>query len=469
VTERLGPRVAGVALGLLLAWLPLALFWGFTVDDALISARVAANLARGIGHRFNLDAPLVDAVTPLGYAWLLAPLSAGDVLVAHRAARLLGAAAWLGAAGWLGAQIALCGERRARFAPLAVLAVSAPVAAWASSGMETGLVTALATFALGRFALAPLLAGLAAAWRPELLPWALVLGAGSAIARRPGAASAIAGLALALAPTLGVALARQLLFGSPTPLAAIAKPSDLTHGAAYALGALLFTGAPLLLLAPWTLRALPGHARALLAAIGVHFLALVVAGGDWMVLYRLAVPVLPGMLLVAAAISERAPGWATALRTSLAVVSALTLWLLQWPAARSVTQHRSELIARARPELAGAARVAAVDVGWVGAASEAHVVDLAGVTDPSIARLPGTHTSKRIPDSLLRAQRVDAAVLLLAGAAPDEPWTASRFVYAVDERAARQAEALGLAPAALIPLGGTGRSYLVLRAKSRAE
>jgi hypothetical protein len=469
VTERSGQRVRGAALGLGLALLPLALFWGFTVDDALISARVAANIARGLGHRFNPDGPVVDAVTPLGFAWVLAAFSAGDVLAAHRAGRVIGALAWLAAAAFLGARIAAAGERRARFAPLLVLALSAPLAAWAASGMETGIVTALATFALARLAPAALLAGLAAAWRPELLPWALVLGTGGALARRPGAGSALIGLSVALAPTLAVALGRQLLFGSPTPLAAIAKPSDLTHGAAYAIGALIFTGAPMLVLAPWTWKALPGHERAVLAASGTHFAALVLAGGDWMVLYRLAVPVLPGLLLVGAAIGERAPRGATFGRTLLAAAASLALWVLQWPAARGVEAHRSELIERARVELADARRVAAVDVGWLGAATDAHVVDLAGGTDPTVARLFGGHTTKRIPDDFLRARRVDAAVLLLADGEPGEPWTESRFAYPVERRVARQAEPIGLGPAALVPLGGTRRSYLVLRVKDTLE
>src|SRR4051812_27296533 len=55
------------ALGAVLAAaIGIALAWGFTVDDALISARVAAHLAQGLGYRFNADGPRVDCVTPLG-------------------------------------------------------------------------------------------------------------------------------------------------------------------------------------------------------------------------------------------------------------------------------------------------------------------------------------------------------------------------------------------------------------------
>jgi hypothetical protein len=55
----------------------------------------------------------------------------------------------------------------------------------------------------------------------------------------------------------------------------------------------------------------------------------------------------------------------------------------------------------------GASRVATLDVGWVGAALPgAEIVDLAGVTDPEIAALPGGHTSKRVDAAMLLARRV---------------------------------------------------------------
>jgi hypothetical protein len=334
--------------------------------------------------------------------------------------------------------------------------------------METGLVTALAALALARSRWGALAAGSAAAWRPELLPWALVLAGGSAWARRQHPGEVTAGIALALAPALGVGVARIALFGIPTPLAAIAKPSDLTHGAAYALGALLFSGLPALGVAPRALRTLSGHERAVLAAGATHFVALVAAGGDWMVLYRLVVPVLPGLALVAGAIAERSTLGPTLARLAVALGLSSVLWVTQARAARGVLGHRLALITGARPLLAGAERVAAVDVGWVGAATDADVVDLAGVTDPTVARLAGGHTTKHIQEGFLRARGVDAVVLLLAEGTPAEPWTESRFAYGVEPRIARQAEALGLAPAGTVPLGGTAKSYLVLRLRSAA-
>jgi hypothetical protein len=57
--------------------------------------------------------------------------------------------------------------------------------------------------------------------------------------------------------------------------------------------------------------------------------------------------------------------------------------------------------------------VATIDIGWVGAATGAEIVDLAGVTDPEIAALPGGHTSKAVSGVLLTARHTDRLVLEL--------------------------------------------------------
>ena len=56
--------------------------------------------------------------------------------------------------------------------------------------------------------------------------------------------------------------------------------------------------------------------------------------------------------------------------------------------------------------------MASLDAGWVGAATPARVVDLAGLTDLAIASLPGGHTSKRVTGAMLSDRNVDALVLL---------------------------------------------------------
>ena len=99
--------------------------------------------------------------------------------------------------------------------------------------------------------------------------------------------------------------------------------------------------------------------------------------------------------------------------------------------------ERAALIAEARPVLAHDRRIAALDVGWVGAASDADVIDLAGVTDPEVAFLPGGHTSKRIPRAWLFAREPSAIVLLSKpGAAPTKSFAPESFSRAVEQRVA---------------------------------
>lgn len=407
-------RISGALLGSSAA-LPLALWLhGFTVDDALISARVATQIASGLGSRFNPHGPLVDAVTPLGYAHLLA-LFGRDVLTTFHAAKWLGLGAWLLAAAVLGALMADAGGRRARFVPLAFVALSAPLAAWASSGMETALVTLLVTLGLTQVRGAEAALGVAAAWRPELAPFALTLVLARSLVARTSPRLTAQTLAATTLPSLLVAALRWHYFGRGVPLAFFAKPSDFGHGLQYALGAFAFTGLPWLCLArPSELRRVPPLAKPLLIACVAHFLALVLCGGDWMSLYRLAVPVLPSAALFAAHLAQHARPLATALRSSFAALGSLILFFGLGHSARRVGAEREALIAGARSAFAGDARIAALDVGWVGAATDAEVVDLAGVTDAEVAFFPGGHTSKRIPRAWLFARAPSAIVLLLA-------------------------------------------------------
>ncbi|HEY3252427.1 MAG TPA: hypothetical protein VGJ91_00710 [Polyangiaceae bacterium] len=432
-------------VGLIVALPASVWLWGFTVDDALITARVAAHLAQGLGPRFNPHGPVADAVTPLGYAQLLSLFArapgdgaAGDVLGTFAAAKVFGGLSWLAAAALLGRLIAAVGTRAARFTPLLLILVSAPLAAWAVSGMETGFVTLLTTLGLlggvgGAGAL-----GLAAALRPELIPfaWLLVLGQ-VRVSRAAPWRIALLGVGAVL-PTLLVALLRLSSFGRAVPLSFYAKPSDFAHGLRYALGAFAFTGLPwLLLAAPREFLRLPRAGQTLFVALIAHGAALVLCGGDWMALYRLAVPALPAAALAAAHLAEHARLAWTLARLALALSGALLLAVGLGPAARRVGAERAQLIAHARPVLARDPRIATLDVGWVGAASNADVIDLAGVTDPQVALFPGGHTSKRIPGPWLFARQPSAIVLLLArGTALETPFENSVFARAVEQRVA---------------------------------
>ena len=477
--EILGHRVVsrarvGTSLVFALATLPAMLaLWGFSVDDAWISVRVAENLADGFGYRFNMSGPVTDAVTPLGWAPLLSLVAGGGSQQTLLWARGLGALAWVASAAILGGLVSELG-RLSRGLALGTLVVSVPLAAWAVAGMETPWVTLFAVLALCQSRWAPLAAGVAAAWRPELLPWAVTLAIGTAIARAEpsdhpqrwrGAALA---LVLAALPAALVAGVRWFMFGTPVPLAAIAKPSDFSAGLRYTLGALCLSGPPWLLIGFGAYRRLPQRARVWGFAFAVHCFAIVLAGGDWMAFFRLFVPVLPSVIALGAILQQHSTGAVGAARAALVLVISATLWFYKGADAQDVTESREALIARARPLLASSSVVAAVDIGWIGAATPATIVDLAGVTDPTIAPLPGGHTTKRVPSALLIQRQVDTLVLLLAEDEPlRTPWYTSQFYYGVDAMLAQSVQDLGFEPKGLVSLPRTQRTYVVLRLEKR--
>jgi hypothetical protein len=441
-----------VAIALAMAWL-----WGFTVDDALITCRVAFHLARGLGYRFNADGPVVDAVTPLGFAYLLAPLASGGPLSALVGAKWLGALLTAFAVFLLGRRSLQRTSAAYGGALLLCLAATAPVAAWAVSGMETGLITFLAVGALGSGRGADLAAALAAALRPELAPWCCAVRLGLRIQTGAPLGRALSSPVLVLGAVALVGALRSLLFGRAAPLSVFAKPSDLAHGASYALHAFVQTGLPLLCLAPFSLRRGAPVARVIALAGAVHFAALTLAGGDWMSLYRLAVPVLPSFVLGAAELWRVSPAWASWLRVAAAGAMSVYLAIALGPSARGVGPDRERLIHEAAQPLAGAKVVAALDVGWVGAVGDFTVLDLAGVTDEAVAMLPGGHTSKRVDDSLLRSRDVDALVLLTA------PPPLEGYAREVERRVALLPTSESFRAVASLPLGNGGQRYVILR------
>jgi hypothetical protein len=187
--------------------------------------------------------------------------------------------------------------------------------------------------------------------------------------------------------------------------------------------------------------------------------------------------VIPGLVYVGAAIAEHAAPWTTWVRVGAAVAVSAVLLLDSGRAARAVGDHRERLRREAMPLLRGANTVATLDVGWVGAATSATVVDLAGVTDERVAVLPGGHTTKRLPEGFCERRKIDALVLLLAPGSPPEwaapethggsrsvePWWDAAFARGVEYRIAKDCRPLGFKLQGILPLGGTEQRYLVLR------
>jgi hypothetical protein len=422
-------------LGAACALVPALAMWGFTVDDALIPVRYAHNLASGAGYRFDAHGPSTDGVTPLPWALLLAPLAATDGVTVLVRAKVLGIVLWTLGGGALGSRIGamVLGRARAQVAlaalGLCAMGLAFPIGAWAASGMETGLATALATLAVARLGVSrptvvAAVGGSVAAFRPEMVVWALALALGaaalgSADGRKVTVPDAGRSVAVAWAPFLVCAALRLAIFGRPAPLALLAKPSDLSHGAIYVGAATLVVLTPLLVVAPVALARARvdvvgrdlGVARVVVVAFAAHALAVLAAGGDWMPYARLMVPVAPSLVLAFVALLRSSGVAFAGGRLAAALVLGVLLAARAAPAGRGVHRDRADLIARARPVLADAHVVAALDIGWVGASTEASIVDLAGLTDASIAMLPGGHTSKRVDTSMLLDRGVDTVIV----------------------------------------------------------
>jgi len=469
--------------------------WGFSVDDAWIVSRVAENGLDVGSFAYNRLGPRTDAVTPLGFAEILA---AGCRLTgttdAFSLARFLGAGLYLltmAVAAW----IALGREQPTAAHPLrtavawaATAGLSPSLAAWAGAGLETPVVGALTTVgcALGDRAAfagdasrrlpdscsAGALLGVAVAWRPELAGFAVAaaiqlyrMGTWRSPTSSPrsvsGAVWAWLPCALFLLPGCAVASARSLWFGGPLPLSLLAKQPDLASGLRYTLGSLLFCG-PLLLV--WPLLVTPERrARAWRLPFLAHAVCVLLAGGDWMPFYRLWVPVLPWLIAVGL---RDLPGTRRALGVAiLAALPSAALLGAHGASARAVVARREWMVEELRPWLAGARAIAAVDVGWVGRATSAAVVDLGGVTDPRVAALPGGHTSRRIEPGFFAARSVDAWLVRASSRdyVPGAPVESIQAAYAVDARLVRRAADLNFRGVATIPLPGTAEQYVVLR------
>ncbi len=444
--------------------------WGFTVDDALISVRYARHLVAGQGFRFDAGGGSTDGVTPLPWPLLLAPLAKGTGLAVLLRAKLLGLFAWAAASAALGDAVGRVDRAPvwARAGALGVLALSGPVAAHAVSGMETAVATALATFAVlssRRPFAASVLAGLAASLRPELAPWAFALATGVAFAQGRRGGALTLGL-LALVPFACCALVRTLVWGHPAPLAVQAKPSDLAHGLAYAGAASVVVLTPVLVLAPLALRRVP-IALAIVVAALAHVAAVILVGGDWMPYGRLLVPIAPSLVWSAVLLAEHARPMATGARLAVALALGMSLLAFVGTQGREVGADRAALIAEAAPHLAGLRRIASLDVGWVGAATDADLVDLAGVTDPQVAALPGGHTSKRIDATFLIDMHPDALLLMLPEGLPGgdlDAWSLATYQRVVEYRLAIDPVVQRhFAPAAWLPLGAKGAGYVLLK------
>ncbi len=179
---------------------------------------------------------------------------------------------------------------------------------------------------------------------------------------------------------------------------------------------------------------------------------------------RLLVPVIPCGVLVCAM---------TGGPRRLAVLAAMALAIqgvLGWrhlPEATRTAASRRGVMAQLAPALAGAERVAGLDVGLLAGSHAGAIVDLAGLTMPEVAKLRGGHTSKHLPEGFLDAQRVDAFVLWAPASAVVELGPRAVFGRVVETRLARSpATIASFTEYASIPWDDAGASLVVFRRAS---
>lgn len=397
----------------------------YTVDDAFIVARFAHHLATGAGYVMNVGGAASDGVT--GPLWLLPGfLSATLGFDPVQAAKLVGMAC---VALAVFVTVQRCGARSgggvAAVVSALALATQPTLGSWAVGGLETGAATLAAT-ALGLSAMPgarpplaiTMLAAAAVPWlRPELVPFAAVM---LVHVWRSDPARGRRAIAAALCAGILVIVFRLSVFGHALPLSAAAKPATFGSGIEYLARAVAITtgvgGLALCALAARSRR----RGDALLAlALLVHLASIVASGGDWMPGFRLLAPILPIYAYLLGVgftrLHRSRPQWrritAWALLAPALALPVTDLWLRVDGAAETAKSRQTVGVRLAEQLRTHATRVAMVDVGFLAYRSGVEVVDLGGVTDPEIAKMPGGHLDKRIGESLLRRRAPDAVLL----------------------------------------------------------
>ncbi|MEI6504066.1 MAG: hypothetical protein WCP21_23890, partial [Armatimonadota bacterium] len=430
----------GAALALTLVLLALALFVfsallfsGYTCDDSYITFRYASNAAAGQGLVFNPGERVEGYSNPLWVFLLVGALKLGlEVVVA---AKVLGVLAGMGALLFaFGIVRRLLGQADG-WQPLVILALIGPGLAYYSvSGLETSLYCCLLTAAV--YCL--LLSSVAAQWalsalvlavaltRPEglllapaLLGWRLVCWRQFEGRQKT---ALVASTVLSLSGLAAFFLWRHSYFGAWLPNTFYAKPPGVFGGDSllYPLGYLrefLATTGAWVWLAPglaW-LRRKPLAGGALLVTLLVEVALVFHAHGDWMVLSRFLLPVLPLLTAFgyAALLHWKAP------RSLLLSLLGLALALNAVQIAEQLRdfregQYPQSVMAGLRQQVAGewlrqhfppTTVIAAKRIGGLSYYSGMRMVDMLGLVDRPIAMIRhGSQTRGKGEQGLMAAE-----------------------------------------------------------------
>lgn len=444
------------------------IFLRYTVDDSLISYRFARNWADGLGPVYNAG-ECVEGYTCFGWVALLALAHrlGLDIELASKALGLASGVVCILAAAAISRRL-LDGRPTALIAPF-VLAINPLFAAWACSGMETVLFSALiagAAWALagtetGHYAvpLSAVLLGLSALVRPEGVLFGAIGFAAMALGRDKRAGRYFLlrwGLTFAAIVTPYV-IWRIAYYGSLVPNTFLAKtgrgPERLISGVWCCANFAEYQGlafVALCIVGLWT--AGPRSAAWRFARIALPaFAAYVVwAGGDILHI-RFFVHVM-GLLAVCAAVGfDRIARFDTMLSTCavpsrrrpIAMYCAIAVaWVAisavqdfralhagdQFGAAYVVNNARNVTLANIPlgkwlAAHAPAGSTAAVwDIGGVGYYSNLKIIDLYGLTDRTLARLIHSRASDAQKAAYVRSRRPDYIIAYASPGRADPQW-----------------------------------------------
>ena len=440
VSERVLLAALLIAAAGWMAWLAV-----YQVDDAYIVYRYARSLAEGDGFVFN-PGERVEGVTCFLWTLALAPIALAG-LPLPRVAPALTALFGLATLVLVARRHAESEERlhlaRRDLLPSLLLAAAPAFAYWSVGALETIPYALLVTLAARAHARerrgvgswgSGVWLGIAGLVRPETPLLVAALGADRLRAR--GLASTARWLAIVAAFVGPFLLFRRLYFGEWLPNTYYAKtgaalpvllsfgwiylrgclasivPSFGVSGSAIALAGGLALAA--LLTFAWRRPALQTEAIVVLTVAA----AIVIEGGDWMVLSRFWVPALPSLAVVAGAAllslaSRRRAGLVAATLLVVAVVaSGVTESVRQRNGGQGLKvnaigyRHAHREVARYLNEHAAPGdAVALMDIGIIGwYADRLRVIDITGLTDRDIAHAPGGFLDKTFPVAALLAR-----------------------------------------------------------------
>jgi hypothetical protein len=436
-TDRVRVRVLLLALlaGLFCVHVIVATREAF-IDDAFISFRYARNLVHGEGLVFN-PGDRVEGYT--NFSWvMLAALLVALKIDPPTVVPWIGALSGLGMI-WAAARCARrIAERDGRQHPLSgiptaiMLSASTSLAYWAGAGLETAFFGLMMTLAGGalveeRPRAFGLFVGLAFLTRPEAamlgavgVGWFVLLPLSVPSLRRRFAPSSAIVLFCIVVPYV---CWKVWYFRAWLPNTLAAKPPGLRDGLTYVGWAVLDLVGPLLAaivaVAP---RNRSAREAALLSLWAAYALAVVLEGGDWMPMTRLLVPYLAWLAIAA---DRKILEWLAPPRraTDLKRFSLGLLMLAYLPQSlldlkyikpRTVWAFNCEPLARMLADMnrASVRTVATFDIGYLGwVEPDWRIVDLAGLTDPTIARIPGGHYRKRFTGREFEGREPDAFLI----------------------------------------------------------